>query len=258
MEPIAKLLDLSGKTAIITGGALGIGYGIACRLGEAGAQVVIADANESAANDAVAKLREAGYSALSTVTDVASAAAVREAVDRAVTSFGSVDILINNAGIYPMVPVMNMTEEDLDRVLSVNLKGAFLMTKIVAERMMAQGKGGSIVNITSIDALHPSMVGLAAYDASKHGLWGFTKNAALELAPHGIRINAIAPGGIETPGAGAGHISDDARRAFEARIPLARMGQPDDIGTVALFLASDMARYMTGAQVVVDGGRLLA
>ena len=134
--------------------------------------------------------------------------------------------------------------------------------------MIKQGKGGKIINITSIDAIHPSMVGLAHYDASKHGVWGFTKNVALELAPHGITVNAIAPGGVATPGvakmqSGAAQPADAtaakaASDAFMATIPMHRMGEPDDIGKVALFLASDMSSYMTGSQVIVDGGALIA
>ena len=122
--------------------------------------------------------------------------------------------------------------------------------------MIEQGRGGRIVNITSIDALHPSMVGLAHYDASKHGAWGFTKNVALELAPHDIQVNAIAPGGITTPG--TGEMDPETMKAFETMIPMRRMGDPDDIARAALFLASDLASYMTGSQIVVDGGRLLA
>ena len=134
--------------------------------------------------------------------------------------------------------------------------------KAAAAQMIAQGKGGKIINITSIDALHPSNVGLAFYDASKHGLWGFTKNLALELAPHAITVNAIAPGGVMTPGTGffkgATPEADETFRKFAARIPLRRIADADEIGKVALFLASDMASYMTGSQVVVDGGTLLA
>lgn len=121
--------------------------------------------------------------------------------------------------------------------------------------MIDQGRGGRIVNVTSIDALHPSMVGLSHYDASKHGAWGFTKNVALELAPHDIRVNAIAPGGIRTPG--VGYVDPETLKGFEAMVPMGRMGDPDEIGRVALFLASELSSYMTGAQVVVDGGRLL-
>jgi 2-dehydro-3-deoxy-D-gluconate 5-dehydrogenase len=141
-------------------------------------------------------------------------------------------------------------------VLDVNLTGLFMCTKAVSAHMIERGQGGRIVNITSIDALHPSMIGLAHYDASKHGAWGFTKNIALELAPHGIWVNAVAPGGIKTPG--TGETDDERTKVFEAMIPMGRMGDPDDIGRAVLFLASELASYMTGSQIVVDGGRLLA
>jgi 2-deoxy-D-gluconate 3-dehydrogenase len=157
-----------------------------------------------------------------------------------------------------------MTEADFEKVMHVNLRSVFLTTKYAGEVMKQQG-GGRIINITSIDALHPSMVGLAHYDASKHGVWGFTKNSALELAQHRIWVNAIAPGGIQTPGveamqskAPAGVDQKQMVDAFLAKIPMRRMGEPDEIGTVALFLASDMSSYMTGEQIVVDGGALLA
>ena len=146
----------------------------------------------------------------------------------------------------------------------VNLEGVFLCTKYVSEQMKKQKKGGKIINVTSIDALHPSMVGLAHYDASKHGVWGFTKNVALELAPHKIWVNAIAPGGIATPGVAEMQkktkIMDTVKmfKAFLERVPMHRAGEPDDIGKVALFLASDMSSYMTGSQIVVDGGALLS
>jgi 2-deoxy-D-gluconate 3-dehydrogenase len=145
----------------------------------------------------------------------------------------------------------------------VNLRSIFLTTRYTAEVMKRQG-GGTIINVTSIDALHPSMVGLAHYDASKHGAWGFTKNSALELAQYNIRINAIAPGGIATPGVAAmsegastGQMAKSTEN-FLAKIPMHRMGEPDEIGKAALFLASDMSSYMTGSQIVVDGGALLS
>src|SRR6185369_4560939 len=142
---------------------------------------------------------------------------------------------------------------DFDRVIATNLGSVFLCTKYVAAQMIAQKKGGRIINVTSIDALHPSMVGLAHYDASKHGVWGFTKNSALELAADGIWVNAIAPGGIQTPGVEAmqsGPADPAVTKAFMAKIPMRRMGEPDEIGKVALFLASDMATYITGSQIV--------
>ena len=193
--------------------------------------------------------------------DVSNEDQVRAMVAVCRERFGSLDILVNNAGIFPAAPVAEMTPALFDKVIAVNLRGLFLCTKYAAEAMIEQGRGGRIVNITSIDALHPSMVGLAHYDASKHGAWGFTKASALEFAPHRIWVNAIAPGGVATPGVAAMQTGDAGPadlEAFMARIPMRRMGDPDDIGKIALVLASDLASYMTGSQLVVDGGALLA
>lgn len=263
---VSKLLDLSGKTAIVTG-AVGIGFGIAYRLAEAGANVVIAARSRDEANESVRKLIEKGWIAKAVCADVSVESNVKSMAEEALADFGCIDILVNNAGIYPSIPVLQMTLADFDKVLSVNLKGVFLCTKYAAEQMIKQGKGGKIINITSVDALHPSSVGLAHYDASKHGVWGFTKNVALELAPHKIWVNAIAPGGILTEGvkrmqsehpATAAIDPSKLLEAFLAKIPMRRMGEADDIGKVALFLASDMSSYMTGSQIIVDGGVLLS
>ncbi len=262
LPSLQKLIDLKGKTAIVTGGAMGIGFGIAYRLAEAGANVVIADLNEEAGSAAVKELSSHGFAAAFIKTDVSQESEVKRATDFAVEKYGGIDILVNNAGIYPMIPVMQMQAGDFEKILAVNLKSAFFFTKTVAEAMIKQKRGGKIVNITSIDALHPSSVGLAVYDASKHGLWGFTKNTALELAPHNIQVNAIAPGGIATPGAGAGKPAapdmEVVIKKFLEKIPMKRMGEPDDIGKAALFLASGLSSYMTGSQIVVDGGVLLS
>ncbi len=262
---INKLLDLSGKTAVVTGGALGIGFGIALRLAQAGASVVIADLKEEEAEKGVADLTSKGLKVKVFKVDVSNEEEVKNLVEETVKTFGSLDILVNNAGIYPNILVSKMSLADFDKVLDVNLKGVFLCTKYSSEMMINQGKGGRIINITSIDALHPSMIGLAHYDASKHGVWGFTKNVALELAPHKIWVNAIAPGGILTEGvkdsqknAPAGVDMSKVLETFLNKIPMHRMGEPDDIGKVALFLASDMSSYMTGTQIVVDGGVLLS
>jgi 2-deoxy-D-gluconate 3-dehydrogenase len=248
----------------VTGGAMGIGLGIAYRLAEAGASVIIADINEPAAAEAAKSLKGKGWEAVSVKTDVSDEKDVNETVAFAVKSYGRLDILVNNAGIYPTIPIMDMKPGDFDKIIAVNLRSIFLFTKAAAAQMIKQGQGGKIINITSIDALHPSSIGLATYDASKHGAWGFTKNSALELASHNIQVNAIAPGGIATPGTGAG-ASQPVNPAIEAilkkfleKIPMRRMGEPDDIGKVALFLASDLSSYMTGSQIVVDGGVLLA
>lgn len=263
MKSLQELLNLKGKTAIVTGGAKGIGQGIAFRLGEAGASVVIADMDEVAAQATVQDLTRKGFTVSAVKTDVSSEEDVQRMVAFTKETYGSLDILVNNAGIYPPAPVAQMTEEQFEKVMHVNLRSVFLTTKYAAEIMKPQG-GGRIINITSIDALHPSMVGLAHYDASKHGEWGFTKNSALELAEHKIWVNAIAPGGITTPGVAAMSQGASAEqmaastKAFMAAIPMHRMGESDEIGTVALFLASDMSSYMTGEQIVVDGGALLS
>lgn len=257
VPPLNGLLDLSGRAAIVTGGAMGIGLGIVRRLHEAGASVLVADVDETDAQrvaDELAALRP--DSAAAVRCDVSDEQSVLAMVQACVDRFGGVDVLVNNAGIYPMVPLADLDASTFRRVLDVNLTGLFLCTKAASRRMIEQGRGGRIVNITSIDALHPSMVGLSHYDASKHGAWGFTKNVALELAPHGIWVNAIAPGGIKTPG--VGDMDQATMSAFEKLIPMARMGEPDDIARATLFLASELASYVTGAQLVVDGGRLLA
>ena len=261
MKNLTQLLDLKGKAAIVTGGAKGIGGGIAYRLAEAGAQVLIADMDEEEAQNVVADLASKGWAAEAFTVDVSDEVGVQSMIETCKNKFGSVDILVNNAGIYPPAPISQLTEEQFNKVINVNLRSVFLTTKHVAEVMKTQG-GGKIINITSIDALHPSMVGLAHYDASKHGMWGFTKNAALELAEHNIWVNAIAPGGIATPGVAVmnqgASLNETATKTFLAKIPMHRMGEPDEIGTVALFLASDMSSYMTGEQIVVDGGALLS
>lgn len=264
--PVKNLLDLSGKTAIVTGGAAGIGWGISSRLAEAGANVLVADVNDERAQHAKQELLAKGWKAEAIRADVSNETDVDAMVAKAVGTFGGVDILVNNAGIYPSILLMNMALADFDRVLAVNLKSVFLCTKKAAQQMIAQGRGGKIVNITSIDALHPSSAGLAHYDASKHGVWGFTKNVALELAPHDIWVNAVAPGGVATPGVAEAQKRSEVPKGvdmqkmmeqFLARIPMKRMGEPDDIGKAVLFLASDMSSYMTGSQIVVDGGALL-
>jgi 2-dehydro-3-deoxy-D-gluconate 5-dehydrogenase len=263
MKLLQDLLNLNDKAAIVTGGAKGIGHGIAYRLAEAGAKVLIADMDEEAAQKTVQELKDKGWPVEAVIVDVSSEDDVKNMVTACQEKFGSLDILVNNAGIYPPRPVAQMTEAEFERVMHVNLRSVFLTTKYAAEIMKQQG-GGKIINITSIDAVHPSMVGLAHYDASKHGVWGFTKNSALELAEHKIWVNAIAPGGIATPGVAAMGQSTLAVRttastdAFMAKVPMHRMGEPDEIGMVALFLASHMSSYMTGEQIVVDGGALLS
>jgi 2-deoxy-D-gluconate 3-dehydrogenase len=261
----SKLIDLSNKTTIVTGGASGIGEGIVRRLHDAGCNIVIADINEQLAHNLADELSSLRPNSVYVVrTDVSSQSDLENLVNKTIEVFGKLDNLVNNAGIYPMKNLADLDEELFMRVININLKGSFLACKLAAEVMKKQGQGGKIINITSIDALHPSMAGLSHYDASKHGLWGFTKNIALELAEHKIWVNAIAPGGINTPGATpdpstipAGVDMSAMKEQFLQKIPMHRMGEPDDIGRAVLFLASDLASYITGTQIVVDGGALL-
>ncbi len=272
-----EAFDIRGKVAAVTGGAMGIGFGIVRRFVEAGADVLIVDRDGAAAEAAVARLAvtHGGTSkgpgrAVAVTIDVSADDAGDLLVTRAVEAFGGLDILVNNAGIYPFVPLLQMPTALLDRVLDVNLRGLMLISQAAARRMVFQGRGGRIINIASVDAIHPSMVGLAAYDASKGGVVMFTKSLALELAPHRILVNAIAPGGVETkgvqamrgalggPSAQGAHAPQEAMvQAATAGIPLGRMAQPDEIATVAWFLASPASSYVTGATIVVDGGMLL-
>lgn len=259
-KPLTALFDLSGKVAIVTGGSMGIGEAIATRLHEAGASVVIADMNDAKGNHLVQKLNTQRHnSTLYCHTDVTHEQDVLNLIHETLVTFEHIDILVNNAGIFPMTTLHEMTKDQFDTVIGVNLGGVFLLTKHVSERMIKQNIKGAIVNITSVDALHPSMIGLAHYDASKHGVWGFTKNIALELAQHGIRVNAVAPGGVVTPGVlRMQKLPEDSIIEIPSDIPAKRLGYPDEIARAVLFLASEMSSYMFGSQIVVDGGMLIS
>ncbi len=195
--------------------------------------------------------------------DVSREEEVKNTTGAAITRMGSLDILVNNAGIFPFSPLLQMTADDIEKVLAVNLKGMLYFIREVSRRMIEQKRSGCIINLASIDSLHPSHKGLPVYDASKGAVLSLTKSMAKELGPHGIRVNAIAPGGIMTEGAiaqsrASGETSRSGLREFMSRIPLGKMGIADDIGRVALFLASDLSGYMTGSLLVVDGGYLLS
>ncbi len=263
---IAQLFDLSGKGAVVTGGAQGIGEAIASRLAEAGAGVLIADIDGEAAERAADRIRAAGGRAEVFTADAGSAADAEKTVQAAADAFGSLDILVNNAGIFPLIPVLDVPEETWDRVLNINLKGVFLYSQAAGRRMAESGRGGKIVNLASIDALHPN--GMAAhYNASKGGVLMLTRALALELAPHQIQVNAVSPGGIDTPGTESarnkliqsmGITNEMIIGGWVQRVPLGRMGEPDDVARAVLFLASEAASYMTGENILVDGGYLLS
>jgi NAD(P)-dependent dehydrogenase (short-subunit alcohol dehydrogenase family) len=258
---IADLVSLTGRTAVVTGGAAGIGLGIAHRLAEAGARVVIADlASTDAAVEEVAK--QSGGEVVGYPLDVTDGAAIAECASHVQREFGGADIWVNNAGIYPSTSVLDMTDEQWDAVLAVNLRGTFIGAREAARHMVAGGRGGVIVNMASIAAFRAGGPGIAHYVASKHGIDGLTKSLALELGPEGIRVLTVAPTMIRTPGIEAS--AQDLRDAGNAEqfdsfaqwLPLRRWGQPDDVARVVLFCVSDLAAFMTGSAVLVDAGHL--
>lgn len=261
----SKLFDVTGLNAIVTGAAMGIGFGIAAQLVDGGANVLLVDRDEAALAKAMTRLTGPGRTASLTL-DVGADDAGARAVTACVNAFGSVTTLVNNAGIFPQTPLLRMTPEAFDRVYRVNLRGLAFMSAAVGRYFVEQKHGGTIVNIGSVDSVHPSMIGLAAYDASKGGVLMLTRNFALEMAPHNVRVNAVLPGGVTTEGTtlpleGSGMSTEQQQqmiRGFiEQKIPMRRMGQPEDIAGAVVFLASRASSYMTGASIVVDGGMLL-
>ncbi len=246
--------DLAGKTAIVTGagrGGRGIGRGIAVALAEAGADVVITARSSIADAEAVAEAVNAlGCKGYAMVCDVTDAASVEEMVRKSQELLGRVDILVNNAGIAKDTLLLRMDEATWDTVLDTNLKGTFLCTRAVAKIMLKQ-KSGRIISITSVMGVIGNP-GQANYSASKAGIIGFTRTVARELGSRGITVNAVAPGFIETQMTDA--FSDDIRDGILKKIPVARLGTPEDVGATVRFLASDAASYITGQVLTVDGG----
>jgi NAD(P)-dependent dehydrogenase (short-subunit alcohol dehydrogenase family) len=260
--PINELIRLDNKKALVTGGAMGIGYAIAYRLAEAGAAVTIADINREKGLKSARDISEEGYRADFHYCDAGCEESVKVTVNCAAEKMGGLDILVNNAGIFPGTPLHDLTGSDIEKVLSINLKGLLYFTRESSQLMIKQNRNGCIINLASIDSLHPAHTGMLAYDASKGAVLTITRSLAKELAPEGIRVNAIAPGGVLTEGTLSQRSGEANGRAglrqFMSRLPLGRMGVADDIGRVALFLASDLSSYMTGSLVVVDGGYLIS
>jgi 2-deoxy-D-gluconate 3-dehydrogenase len=259
--PIGELISLTGKKVLVTGGAMGIGFAISYRLAEAGATVAVVDLNEERGQKAAQDITDSGYQAFFLRCDVGREEEVNNTVSAAISRMGGINILVNNAGIFPFTPLMQITSADIDKVLAVNLKGILYFTREASRWMIQQKHNGCIINIASIDSVHPSHKGLSIYDASKGAVLTMTKSLAKELGPEGIRVNALAPGGILTEGSisqKGPNASRSTLREFLPRITLGRMGSPDDVGRVALFLASDLSSYMTGTLVMVDGGYLIS
>lgn len=249
---MARLLDLSGRTAIVTGASGGIGAGIARRFGEAGANVVCHYNGNKAAADAVAKdIVAAGGKAVALQADVSKKAKAVGLVARTVQQFGGVDIVVNNAGQQPVAGLADLAEGDWNAMMAANVAGPFLLVQALAEHLRQAGKGGAVVNIASIEAHNPAP-GHGHYATSKAALLMFTKAAALEFGGQGLRVNSISPGLIHRDGIEQGWPEGVGR--WKAAAALTRLGRPDDIADAALFLASDAARWITGADLVVDGG----
>jgi len=266
--PIAELMSLAGRRAVVTGGAQGLGKAIAARLAEAGADLLIVDLNEEPARAAAAELAEKyGVTAIGTRADVSDTATVTAAADLAVTELGGLDIWVNNAGLFPNAPVLDMPDEMWDRTFDVNARGVFLGSREAARRMAADGSGGVIVNIISTAGFQVAFPGMAAYVSSKHAALGLTKSLAVDLAPFGIRVLGVAPSFVPTEGnlAAAKAGAEQAAAAGIEMPPLdvmsqsriGRLGAPDDIARVVLFAASDLSLIMTGSTLLADAGETL-
>jgi 3-oxoacyl-[acyl-carrier protein] reductase len=247
-------MDLQGKVALVTGGSRGIGQAIVLQLARAGADVVINYAgNEAKAKETAAQVEALGQKALTIQADVASAESVQEMIKATLEAFGHLDILVNNAGITRDNLLMRMKDEEWDDVINTNLKGVYHCIKSVTRQMMKQ-RSGRIINISSVVGILGN-AGQANYVAAKAGVIGLTKTTARELASRGITVNAVAPGFIETDM--TAKLNDEMKEALLSQIPLARLGQPEDIAQMVAFLASDAASYITGQTISIDGGMVM-
>ena len=249
---IQELFDLSGKVAIVTGGASGIGFASARRLAEAGAAVLIADLDSGAGKNKTKELTTADYKADFVKCDVTQEPQVTKMVDTAVKTFGGLDIIVNNAGIYPAKPIIEMDTKTWDRIMNINMRGVFLCCLKASQQMIKQGRGGSIINIASASAFHPT-IGFTAYDSSKAGVWMLTRTLAVELAPHKIWVNSVSPGPIQTEGTSSPESIEFNKRRLQ-RILMGRIGRPDEMANIILFLASPASSFITGSDIIADAG----
>jgi NAD(P)-dependent dehydrogenase (short-subunit alcohol dehydrogenase family) len=246
--------QLHGKVALVTGGNAGIGKETAHLFAREGAKVVVAARREAEGEQVVSDIRSAGGEAIFVRTDVTRAEDCANAVELAVQTFRKIDVAFNNAGVLAFgKTVAEVDEAEWDHVLDVNLKGVFLSMKYVIPAMLKAG-GGSIINMSSVGGLVGSPLGIAAYHASKHGVLGLTKAAALEYAPQKIRVNAVCPGASTSEMTDTWFADSSLREAFIERHPLGRLGEPGDSARATLFLASDASSFITGAALPVDGG----
>jgi NAD(P)-dependent dehydrogenase (short-subunit alcohol dehydrogenase family) len=248
--------ELQGKVGIVTGGTSGIGRDAAVLFARAGAKVVVAGRREAEGKETVDLVRAAGGDAQFVKTDVSKAVEVRALVQKTVEKFGRLDVAFNNAGIEgSWIPITEQSEEDWDKTIDINLKGVWLCLKYEIQQMLKQGGGGAIVNMASVAGL-AGFAGTATYTASKHGVLGLTKAAALETARSGIRINAVCPAVIETPMAERAFGMPEFKKFALGLHPIGRFGKPMEIAEAVLWMCSDRASFMTGQSLVLDGGFL--
>ena len=250
----AHAKTLQDKVAIVTGGNSGIGMGIVLALAEHGANIVIDYvAHPEATEELVQRVHALGDQALGVDADVSKVEDLQRLVDTTVQTFGRLDIMVNNAGIETRTTVLDTTEEQYHKVLDINLKSAFFGTQIAAKQMIAQGDGGRIINVTSVHEDWP-MPGNTPYCLSKGGMRMLTRTAGVELAPYGVLVVGVGPGAVDTPINKATEDDPAAMKRLSAAIPLGRMGEPEEVGSVVAFLAGDGASYLTASTIFVDGG----
>lgn len=253
------MFNLTDKAALVTGASRGIGRGIALALARVGAEVAINyHSHPEEAESLASEIKTMARKALTVQADVSQKIEVEDMIKKVINQFGKIDILVNNAGILLAAPFLEISEEQWDKVIDINLKGQFLVAQAVAKEMVKAKTSGSIINIASIASGQTGIGGanLCHYSASKGGIIALTESIALELGPYNIRVNAIAPGAIDTDMIASFKASEDFIKGTLARLAIKRLGKPEDIAAMAVFLASDEAGYCSGATFYVDGGYL--
>lgn len=259
-KPLNELIGLQGRTAVVTGGARGIGLAIAKRLAEAGANIVIGDLNiDGVDNDLKEMEAKSGISAKAWKLNVTDPASILGFIDQVQVQFGRLDIWVNNAGIYPFIGALDIDNDAFDKLMNINVRGAFIATREAAKRMIENGQYGVIINMVSTASIKTAG-NSTHYTASKHAVAGFTKGFARELGSKGVRVLAVAPTLVDTPG--VNEIKQDnvdvkkGMEGFAQALPLGRIAYPDDVARVVLFAVSDLAMFMTGSTIFVDGGEI--
>ncbi len=254
---LEEKFGIDGKVAVVTGAGAGIGRAVSLCLAEAGAAIGVQDLDEKRAASVADEIRAAGGKSISMGGDASDAASIEAMYRRVLDELGSLDITVNNAGIYPFTDFLEISEKELDKVFDLNLRGSFLATQLAGKIMSRRGKGGRIVNLASVQGLRPTAKGVTHYNVTKAGVMMLTKSAALELAPSGIGVNCVAPGVIQTQGTQAMIDADQLGNPAELVPYGARWGSADEVANTILFLVGPASSYITGETIIIDGGYLL-